>query len=43
MRIAHNLVIDHFRRQKKMPMTYEKSDYSVFSFLSDSQKQRKKQ
>lgn len=38
MRIAHNLVIDHFRRQKKMPMTYEKSDYSVFSFLSDSSK-----
>lgn len=38
MRIAHNLVIDHFRRLKKMPMTYEKSDYSVFSFLSDSTK-----
>ena len=38
MRIAHNLVIDHFRRLKKMPMTYEKSDYSVFSFLSDSSK-----
>ena len=40
MRIAHNLVIDHFRRLKKMPMTYEKSDYSVFSFLSDSSKTR---
>jgi RNA polymerase sigma-70 factor (ECF subfamily) len=38
MRIAHNLAIDHFRRLKKMPMTYEKSDYSVFSFLSDSSK-----
>lgn len=38
MRIAHNLVIDHFRRLKKMPMTYEKPDYSVFSFLSDSSK-----
>ena len=40
MRIAHNLLIDHFRRLKKMPMTYEKSDYSVFSFLSDSSKTR---
>lgn len=38
MRIAHNLVIDHFRRLKKMPMHYEKSDYSFFSFLTDSSK-----
>ncbi len=38
MRIAHNLVIDHFRRLKKMPMQYERSDYSVFSFLTDSAK-----
>ena len=38
MRIAHNLVIDHFRRLKKMPMQYEKSDYSFFSFLTDSSK-----
>ena len=38
MRIAHNLVIDHFRRLKKMPMQYEKSGYSFFSFLTDSSK-----
>ena len=38
MRIAHNLVIDHFRRLKKMPMQYEKSNYSFFSFLTDSSK-----
>ena len=38
MRIAHNLVIDHFRRLKKMTMQYEKSDYSFFSFLTDSSK-----
>jgi len=38
MRIAHNLVIYHFRRLKKMPMQYEKSDYSFFSFLTDSSK-----
>jgi len=38
MRIAHNLVIDHFRSLKKMPMQYEKSDYSFFSFLTDSSK-----
>ncbi|MDA0277117.1 MAG: sigma-70 family RNA polymerase sigma factor [Bacteroidetes bacterium] len=38
MRIAYNLVIDHFRRLKKMPMQFEKSDYSFFSFLTDSSK-----
>ena len=36
MRIAHNLVIDHFRRLKKMPLQYERAEYSVFSFISDN-------
>lgn len=36
MRISHNLVIDHFRKSKKMPMQRDTDDYSVFSFLSDS-------
>lgn len=35
MRIAHNLVIDHFRKSKKMPMQRETEEYSVFSFMSD--------
>lgn len=36
MRIAHNLVIDYFRRNKKMPMMRETDDYSIFSYLTDS-------
>lgn len=28
-RIAHNLVIDHFRRQKKMPMVRDTDEFSV--------------
>ena len=28
-RIAHNLVIDHFRRQKKMPMVRDTDDFSI--------------
>ncbi len=33
MRIGHNLVIDHFRRQQKMPMVHDSEDYSIFDFL----------
>ena len=29
-RIAHNLVIDHFRRNKKMPLVRSNDDYDVF-------------
>lgn len=36
MRIAHNLVIDYFRKSKKMPMQRDNDEYSVFSFLTDS-------
>jgi RNA polymerase sigma-70 factor (ECF subfamily) len=36
MRIAHNLVIDHFRKSKKMRFQRDTDEYSVFSFLSDS-------
>jgi RNA polymerase sigma-70 factor (ECF subfamily) len=35
MRIAHNLVIDHFRKNKKMPMLRETEDFSIFSIMSD--------
>lgn len=31
MRIAHNIVIDHFRRVKKMPMTRSNDDHDVFA------------
>ncbi len=38
MRIAHNLVIDHFRRNKKMPMVRSNDDYDVFATHSQSDK-----
>lgn len=31
MRIAHNLVIDHFRRNKKMPLVRSTDEYDVFA------------
>ena len=34
MRIAHNLVIDHFRRNKKMPTTSGGDDYNIFDSLN---------
>lgn len=33
MRIAHNLVIDHFRRRKKMPMVRSDENYDVFATI----------
>jgi len=35
MRIAHNLIIDHYRRNKKMPMFRETEEFSIFSIMSD--------
>jgi RNA polymerase sigma-70 factor (ECF subfamily) len=34
MRIAHNLVIDHFRRVKKMPLVRSNEDHDVFATIS---------
>jgi RNA polymerase sigma-70 factor (ECF subfamily) len=34
LRIAHNLVIDHFRRQKRMPLVDGGEDFDIFSVLS---------
>ncbi|SHH56696.1 RNA polymerase sigma factor [Winogradskyella jejuensis] len=36
MRIAHNLVIDHFRRNSRMPKFDNTGEFSIFSVLSDS-------
>lgn len=36
MRIAHNLVIDHFRRNNRMPKFDNSNDFNIFSVLSDS-------
>ncbi|MBC5838639.1 RNA polymerase sigma factor [Flavobacterium muglaense] len=37
MRIAHNLIIDHFRKNKKMPMFRETEEFSIFSVMSDDE------
>lgn len=35
MRIAHNLIIDYFRKSKKMPLFRETEEFSIFSIMSD--------
>lgn len=36
MRIAHNLVIDYFRKNNRMPKFDNTSDFNIFSILSDN-------
>ncbi|MDA7557830.1 sigma-70 family RNA polymerase sigma factor [Flavobacteriaceae bacterium] len=36
MRIAHNLVIDHFRKSNRMPKFDNNRDFDIFSVISDS-------
>ena len=36
MRIAHNLVVDHFRKAKKMPFQRETEEYSIFNNMTDN-------
>ncbi len=36
MRIAHNLIIDTFRKGKKMPMNRETEEFSIFSYMTDN-------
>ena len=35
MRISHNLVIDHFRKNKRIPKFSNTDDFNIFSVLSD--------
>ncbi|MDP5229589.1 MAG: sigma-70 family RNA polymerase sigma factor [Cellulophaga sp.] len=43
MRIAHNLVIDHFRKNKRMPMFEGNDDFNIFSVIGDDQLNIEKQ
>ncbi|WP_324718910.1 RNA polymerase sigma factor [Salinimicrobium sp. HB62] len=43
MRIAHNLVIDHFRKNKRMPKFENSGDFNIFSVLCDSDLNAEKQ
>ncbi|WP_281632638.1 RNA polymerase sigma factor [Flavobacterium luteolum] len=36
MRISHNLIIDHFRKIKRMPMQRDTDEFSFFSILFDN-------
>ncbi|WP_460219027.1 RNA polymerase sigma factor [Psychroserpens sp. MEBiC05023] len=36
MRISHNLVIDHFRKNNRMPKFDNSGDFNIFSVLGDS-------
>tara|TARA_B100001094_G_scaffold259419_1_gene259579 strand:+ start:241 stop:834 length:594 start_codon:yes stop_codon:yes gene_type:complete len=36
MRIAHNLVIDFFRKNNRMPKVKNTEDFDIFNFISDS-------
>ena len=35
MRIAHNLVIDHFRKSNRIPKFESSDDFDIFQFISD--------
>ncbi len=37
MRISHNLIIDHFRKQAKVKFQRDQEEYSVFSKMIDSE------
>ena len=43
MRIAHNLIIDHFRKNKRMPMYRGSDDFNIFSVISDEKLNAEKQ
>ncbi|MGF1560231.1 MAG: sigma-70 family RNA polymerase sigma factor [Flavobacteriaceae bacterium] len=43
MRIAHNLIIDHFRRNSRMPKFEGNDDFNIFSVISDDKLNAEKQ
>ena len=43
MRIAHNLIIDHFRKNKRMPKFEGKDDFNIFSVIRDDKLNAEKQ
>lgn len=43
MRIAHNLIIDHFRKNTRMPKFEGSDDFNIFSVISDNSPNVEKQ
>ncbi|MDX1365821.1 MAG: sigma-70 family RNA polymerase sigma factor, partial [Arenibacter latericius] len=37
MRISHNLIIDYYRKNKRMPRFEGSNDFNIFSIISDDQ------
>ncbi len=37
MRIAHNLIIDHFRRNKRLPKFQGTGDFNIFTIIGDEE------
>ena len=43
MRISHNLIIDHFRKNKRMPKFEGTDDFNIFSVIGDDKLNAEKQ
>ena len=43
MRIAHNLIIDHFRKNKRMPKFEGSDDFNIFSVIKDDKMNAERQ
>ncbi|WP_411030896.1 sigma-70 family RNA polymerase sigma factor [Spongiimicrobium sp. 3-5] len=43
MRIAHNLIIDHFRKTKRLPKFEGSDDFNIFSVIGDEKLNAEKQ
>ena len=43
MRIAHNLIIDHFRKNRRMPLFEGSNTFNIFSVISDEKLNIEKQ
>ena len=43
LRIAHNLVIDHFRKEKLMPLQHDTEEFSVFDIMASNNKNASEQ
>ena len=43
MRISHNLIIDHFRKNKRMPKFEGSDDFNIFSVIHDDKLNAEKQ
>ena len=43
MRIAHNLVIDHFRKSSKMKSVRSRSDFDIFDIINDGSRSQEEE